>query len=372
MDQNENLLKLRQGVDALYTAIEAVANTPLPTLEPANNSISGDKIHGGRITKFKSTGIEDASTRAVVLVNDLGVHTDSLTVKTLQGDVAVIGDLNVKGEITATKLHVNELSADVRNERTSSLEFLADDNGIYGKGLVWKGNGSTKQLVYRANPDRLWTSESIDLGPNAAYMINNVPVISGNELGSSIRTSNLTSVGTLKNLRTQGNLVVDDFIFYDADSQRLGFGTEAANATISIVSYESEFIIDVDNAATRIGTWTTDGLEIVTDNTTRLTVNANGHIHFGTKGNDSARVSVFGKLGVGVNNVSETVSLSVAGPIEFQGKKIEVGNGIPESGVYRQGDIVYNSSPVATSYIGWVCVREGTPGVWKPFGQISA
>jgi len=368
MDHNDNLLKLRQGVDALYNAIEAVANTPLPTLEPLNNSISGDKIHGGKITKFKSTGIEDTSTRATMLVNDAGLHIDNATIKNLKGNVNVSGTLNVDGEIYATKLHVNEISADVRNERTSPLEFIADENGIYGKGLAWKGHGPTKQLIYRANPDRLWTGESIDVSVNAAYMIGNTPVVTSTELGSTIKNSSLTSVGTLKELRTQGNLVIDDYIHYGADAQRLGFGTEAPNASISVASLDSEFIIDVEGNSSKIGNWTTHDLEIVTDNTTRIKVGASGQVTIGS--NTDSKTTVVGKLGINIKNPD--CDIVTAGPVRFQGKKQEVGTAIPTNGTYKIGDVVWNETPKPTGYVGWVCIREGTPGEWKPFGQISS
>ena len=66
------------------------------------------------------------------------------------------------------------------------------------------------------------------------------------------------------------------------------------------------------------------------------------------------------------------VSIASKGPIMIEGKKISNGDDIPETGTYRQGDIVYNNNAVATGYVGWVCVRAGTPGEWKAFGQISA
>ena len=47
------------------------------------------------------------------------------------------------------------------------------------------------------------------------------------------------------------------------------------------------------------------------------------------------------------------------------------GSGTPTSGAFRQGDIVWNDSPAPTSYVGWVCVKTGTPGDWRPFGQIG-
>jgi hypothetical protein len=35
------------------------------------------------------------------------------------------------------------------------------------------------------------------------------------------------------------------------------------------------------------------------------------------------------------------------------------------------GDIVYNTSPIASGSIGWVCVATGNPGTWKGFGLIE-
>ena len=49
-----------------------------------------------------------------------------------------------------------------------------------------------------------------------------------------------------------------------------------------------------------------------------------------------------------------------------------LGAAAPVTGVWSQGDIVYNSAPSAGGVIGWVCVTGGTPGTWKTFGAISA
>jgi hypothetical protein len=42
----------------------------------------------------------------------------------------------------------------------------------------------------------------------------------------------------------------------------------------------------------------------------------------------------------------------------------------PVTGTWARGDIVFNSTPSAGGYIGWVCVTAGTPGTWKEFGDI--
>lgn len=44
----------------------------------------------------------------------------------------------------------------------------------------------------------------------------------------------------------------------------------------------------------------------------------------------------------------------------------------PVTGTWAVGDIVYNDTPTAGGFIGWVCVTAGTPGTWKTFGAISA
>ena len=150
---------------------------------------------------------------------------------------------------------------------------------------------------------------------------------------------------------------------------RLGFGTEAPNASVSVTSLESEFIIDVEDVSTRIGTFTTDDLHIVTDNTTRITVTSNGNIAIG---DESSRTKINGKLGVNVNNMASDVDLEVRGGVKFDNKKFTTGDSVPTSGSYKKGDIVWSNDPKPTGYIGWVCIKEGTPGEWKSFGIIAS
>jgi hypothetical protein len=260
---------------------------------------------------------------------------------------------------------------DMRMQALSSVEFQADDNGIYGKGLQWKGQGPTKQLIYRANPDRIWTDESIDLGQEQAYMIGNTPVLRRTELGSAVRNSSLVTVGTLQNLRTNGNLSIDEYVFYNSDSESFAIGTEAPNGKFAVATLDAEFIIDTDPGTVKLGTWTSDDLRVLTDDTTRLIVRANGNIDLGDPDGSDTRVTVHGKIGIGVNNIDSDVVLSTNGPVKFENKKFMNGTEIPSSGVFRQGDIVWNENTVPSGYIGWVCIRAGSPGEWRPFGQIG-
>lgn len=369
MNNNINPLLVQQvkdGVTQLGNLIEQLSqidNKPDMT-QIANSGISGDKIHGGTITRFASTGIRDDSSRLVVVIDDNGILTDYIDVETLVGDTQVDGNLTVNGEIHARKLHVDELSADVRQERSTSLEFTADDLGIYNKGLIWSAEDTNAQLILRNNPNRIWSSVPIDLPANDSYHIGGQPVLSSTALSANVRDSKLRTVGTLNKLTVEGNVNLSQFAFWDADSYRFGLGTEAPNAQFAVAGWDQEFIVDVDERATKLGNYTTHDLQIVTDDTARITLGATGGVTVEQK------LTVNGKLGVGVKNVTD-VDFAVAGPVRFENKKFEVGTAIPKDGSYRKGDIVWNADPRPTGYVGWICTRDGTPGEWKTFGQIA-
>ena len=147
---------------------------------------------------------------------------------------------------------------------------------------------------------------------------------------------------------------------------RLGVGTESPNGVLSVGSLEHEFVVNNDEVGKfHIGSWTTSEISIITDNSTRIHITETGRITLHDK------VKVEGKLGVNVNNVSADVDLDVAGAMRFDGRKMESGKAAPRDGSYKKGDIVWNNNPKATSFVGWVCTREGTPGEWAGFGLIA-
>lgn len=47
-------------------------------------------------------------------------------------------------------------------------------------------------------------------------------------------------------------------------------------------------------------------------------------------------------------------------------------NSSPGSGTWERGQVVWNTQPAASGFIGWVCVSAGTPGTWKGFGSIQS
>lgn len=356
---------IRKTLNDLAGAIEAIANQPAPEPVILDRQLSGNKIDGGRITGFSSTGIKDEARDFVLTVSNDGIAVKAVATPVIPNPLTVQGNLTVDGEITAKKLHVDEISADIRNERTSPLEFKGDKKPAYNSGLLWTGGSYTKQLVLQGNPDRIWSSEDFDLNTGKEYRIANKPVLTETALGDSIVSSNLRRIGPLNELRVNGHVNIDDFLKYESEQLMLGAGDP--NGMLTLESWDHQFVIDpTDDKQWKIGTWSTGGLQIITDDTARISISANGNITVNNK------TSFLGKVGIGAKNFDEDVDLTVAGPVRIDSKKFEVGDKIPTSGRYAKGDIVWNSNPRSSSYVGWVCVREGTPGEWKPFGQIAS
>lgn len=264
---------------------------------------------------------------------------------------------------------------DIRIERTSSLEFVGNSvNKVYGKGLVWEdeARGIKKSLTLKPSPDRFFSTDSIDLYKDCYYAIDNVSVLDLNKLGPTVLESHLTKVGTLRGLDVVGSISIDDYIFWQTANQRFGIGTESPNGAFSVSALNSEFIINpVEGDTVQLGTYNSSSVDIVTDNTVRLRVTDTGNITIGTDGYNN-KITLQGTVGINVRNPDPDVNLSVAGSVRFEGKKFEVGPGIPVTGSYRKGDIVWNVDPQPTGWIGWVCLKDGTPGVWRPFGQIGS
>lgn len=369
IDQNE-INQIKQGLQELGNSIESIAFRTVPVQRIEDRQLTGNAIQGGKITQFRSTGITDQANRTVLLVDNGGITVDTINVGTIAGDTTVNGAMTVEGHLRATSLHVDELTADIRQERSDSLTFTSDNGDTpVSKGLKWQGNDATKQFIYQADPDRLYSTETIDLHRDKSYSIDNVSVLSATALGDTVIDSRLRTVGRLQNLVVDGNLNVDDFVFWDGDSMRMSIGTEAPNGQLSISSERAEFIVEPEGETVTLGTYSTSELKIITDNTDRITISPYGHITLGSNGNINSKISMHGKVGIGVSNPSE--QFEVAGPIKFESKKFATGTAIPEDGMWRKGDIVWNNNPVANGTVGWICTREGTPGNWKAFGRIE-
>jgi len=301
------------------------------------------------------TGILDNTTQQVLVLNDDHVI--------LRGNVKIHGVLDV-GLVRTT-----EIISDSRYEKKFLVFAAPEGTQLAGTGLLWQDKIQNKQLVYRTNPDCFFLSEHVDLPNEKAYLIGGQPVITATELGASITKSNLRNIGTLDKLNVAGNVNFGDFVF--STRQRFSIGREDGDAVFSVFDEPNNVQIILEgneDGRAKIGTFNNKGVDIVVGNQTRLTVGTNGNIVLGRESNSNTLINLYGKVGVDVKNPSE--EFEVSGNIKFQNKLFAVGDRAPTVGSYQVGDIVWNSGPMISNYIGWVCTMGGSPGTWAPFGQI--
>jgi hypothetical protein len=261
-----------------------------------------------------------------------------------------------------------------KNQDTNIVElsYLKFNGDIEGKGLIWSGNGYTKQFVWNPEPERFFSSETIDIAKGKQFSINGVKVIDDKEIGSTVVKSNLREVGRLRGLIVDGSMSVNQYLFYNGTSDRLGLGTEEPNAALSIADDGVEIVLGSrEHNKAGIGVYNSADLELITDNSTRITVKAGGDIELGNQNNGPVKVSVHGSLSVNVGTADSRTALHVGGAIKFNDTLHLKGERPPEGGSFKQGDIVWNSNPQQRNHIGWVCVQPGNPGLWSPFGEIK-
>jgi hypothetical protein len=237
-------------------------------------------------------------------------------------------------------------------DQSDSLKITVDNDKVEVKNdLVVHGTVTVENLKYVE-------AQVPKLNVTQAVMIDHNEVIWKDTLGKSVKTSSLTQLGILKNLQ------VDKTFF--ASQNRVGINTEAPSAEFSVNVDGYEVITTMHEKNAYVGTHMPVAFSIGTDNTPRITCKSNGDIVLGDKENN---ISVMGKLGVGANNPQE--SLHVVGNIKFADRTFASGDCAPTVGRWDTGSIVWNTKPEINQPVGWVCIKGGTPGSWRSFGQIN-
>jgi len=291
--------------------------------------------------------------------HDLAITTDNLARITVKNS----GEVHIGDEISKTgvlrvygSLYVDNLVTDTRLDRISPLQFkVNNDNQIYGLGLIWAGPSTNKGLTMMAGPDRLFSSEHLDIGSGKNYYINNQLVLSNTALGSGVVSSSLTTVGILESLTVDG-----DTTLLGSISANLGqFKSIVVNDGVSNIAISPTGISAINSVS-------------ITSGSHSVLSGASDMIIVGDKTNQRKPVKVFGPLSVNINNPDPTLSFSVAGDVSIGNKRFTNGISYPTAGNYELGDICWNTNPQTGNYIGWVCVSAGAPGQWLPFGNIAS
>ena len=144
--------------------------------------------------------------------------------------------------------------------------------------------------------------------------------------------------------------------------------TTAPSADFSVNTGGYEVITRMHESNAFVGTHTHVAFAIGTDDTPRLTCRANGDVVVGTETGRPVNFNVYGQLGVNVKYPSE--SLHVDGNIKFAERTFAAGVQIPTEGSWDTGSIVCNEKPSTNLPVGWVCIKGGKTGSWRPFGMV--
>jgi hypothetical protein len=303
-------------------------------------------------------GILDNSTQEVLVLGD-----DKTIVR---------GNLKVYGVIEAGLIRSVEVIADQRYEKKFLTFVTPEGSELSGTGFLWNDKTQNKQLVFRTNPDCFFLSEHINLASGKAFLIESNPVLTFEELGPTVIKSNLREIGILAKLEVSGSVNLGNSVFFNPVSQRLSINKDDPSNTFTVYDpvNDVEIIIDgSENGNGKIGTANNKNLEIIVGNQPRITMSINGSIVVGNENRDTTNINLYGKIGI--NTRASKEALEVNGNIKFQNKLFTTGEAVPEEGNYSKGDIIWNTDPGPSKYIGWVCVRPGNPGTWAPFGLIA-
>ena len=289
--------------------------------------------------------------------SDLDLVTDNTARVTIKGNGEVVvgherfnnGVLRVNGTIYA-----KNIITDDKDGRANSVIFSQPgDVSVFGVGLAWRAKDFTRQLILRNGPERLWSSESVDLGEGKSYYINGELAVSSRSIGPNISQSNLTTLGTLENLSVGG-------------ASRFMGDVKAEFVTLKAVTINNSGVLTVNNDGIR--TSKDFKITVATIEDFKL---SDAEIVIGHAQNVNRPVKLFGKVSIGVNSPDTSVDLEVKGPVSLTGKKFISDREYPSIGIYTKGDVCWNTEPHEGNYVGWICVVSGNPGTWLPFGAIG-
>lgn len=181
-------------------------------------AISGDNITGGVVTGFASTGIEDKASQCQVTILDQGtVFENTLYAPRVEvkGGAIIDGDLTILGNITDNPAYQKLIADASTNAQTAIGPAILD-----------------------AYQDRVFEriqQEGLDLNK---IKIDGQSIVEGDRLTGAVRHSQLQSVGTIRDLQTDGEALLSQTLY--VSNNRVGVNTMDPNTALSIWDEEIE------------------------------------------------------------------------------------------------------------------------------------
>ena len=281
----------------------------------ADLKLSGDNISGGIIENFSSTGIDDrASQVALTILDDSTVIENNLLTKdlTVQGSVTINGEFVVNGTVPEDSAFYKSLVASTSHKTLTSVDHVLFDN--YSKVIF----------------DKI-RSEGLDL---EKITINGQTVATASALGSTVVSSNLQTLGELKELRVSGESILAQTLYVTPN--RVGINTIEPSAALTV--WDDEIEIVAKKKSKNVGI-------LGTSRQQKLILTANNRDNILLHEDGSVEVS---KLQIG------TMQFTTADA--------------PPNYISERCHVVWNTNPNPGGPLGWICLGGAN---WANFGIID-
>lgn len=264
-----------------------------------NFNLSGDHVRGGIISEFGSTGIDDRATQCQLTILDNAVVIEQTVVATglqIKGSAKIAGNLSIDGELAADSHAVQVLTKSISDNTLAKIA----ESGIIAPKLIF----------------------------------NDKTIIDENEIASSVLKSNLRKVGTLEDLQTRGETLLDNTLY--VSQKRVGINT--LEPTYALTVWDD----DVEVAINKLGK-------------SRAFIGSHRpvNITLGAAGRDNISLDIDGSVTINDLRLGALPLTTASAEPNWAG---------------RAGEIAFNDSPKIGQPIGWVCL-EGHR--WAKFGIIS-
>ena len=129
-------------------------------------------------------------------VNFAGAGT-TVNIGAATGNTNILNSMVISGNllVQGTTTTVSSTTLDVADKNVTLAKGAGSSAAADGAGITIDGAGATLNYVHATTA---WTSsQDVDLASGKVYKVNNAQVLSATALGTSVVTSNLTSVGTI-------------------------------------------------------------------------------------------------------------------------------------------------------------------------------
>ena len=264
-------------------------------------SLPGDHISGGIIKNFASTGIDDKSTSCQVTIFDTHVVVEQ---PILTSGIQVQGNAKIENTLTIGSINAAEFRED-----SAGFEQLIET----AKAAIFKEFAANGVVAPR-------------------LIFDNKTIIDRGELAPTITSSNLKKVGTLEELQTRGETLLDSTLY--VSQKRVGINTLEPSYALTVWDGEIEVAINkINQQRAFVGTHRPIAVTLGSNSKDNISLDIDGSVTI----ND---------LRLGAVPIGTASSIP-----NWEG---------------RSGEILFNDSPQVGQPIGWVCLgghRWGTFGL---------